>query len=447
MSEKELLSNLMEKCLSSNISPVRISYSVDSSKNCVSNNSVIEKEFEEEHHLLYVSGVYNNKIVHFELSRKLDSSYFDLIIDELKKHVGEDYKKEWFVNPGMRLGKTDAFSNKIEQFFPNNKISSTCIEIDNLIKQNAKELTSVSTQVKKYSGMTWLISSNNLDLFYKRNGVSISSKATKSIDFESQNGFRSINQLIYEDTRSYHKNIDLLNTKNFANIIINGFNELTSSCNVNPGIYNVIFAPKAASKIVSCGLKQLSGKKVYEHKSYYENDMGKDVFSPLLTVLNDPFIASDYARPFDWEGTPTEKFMAIDHGRLRCFFLDNKYGELLNILTNGCNYKYNDCACQYLVVSNGENPISYLINDLKNGIVLKNFLENIEDCIDEETLDFTIKFQGVLIDNENRTAIRGTLQGNVAQILANIEAISKEREDTGGCLCPAFVVKNVEVFD
>uniref|UniRef100_A0A8C5IGW7 NADP-dependent oxidoreductase domain-containing protein n=1 Tax=Junco hyemalis TaxID=40217 RepID=A0A8C5IGW7_JUNHY len=85
-------------------------------------------------------------------------------------------------------------------------------------------------------------------------------------------------------------------------------------------------------------------------KSVYKDQFGKDAFSPLLTILNDPIISSVQSTPFDTEGNATEKFMAIDHGRLRCFFLDTEYGEILNIRSNSCA-TYGIPESQYFVVA------------------------------------------------------------------------------------------------
>jgi len=139
--------------------------------------------------------------------------------------------------------------------------------------------------------------------------------------------------------------------------------------------------------------------------------------------------------------------MAIDHGRLRCFFLDNQYGELLNEKTNGCHTSGADCECQYIVANASDsNTMEMLISNLGKGIVVRHFRENLTDKINKDTLDFEIEFIGTLVDGTDRKCVGGVLKGNVSKILTEISDLSREREDRNGCLTPAFLIESIEVL-
>ena len=205
------------------------------------------------------------------------------------------------------------------------------------------------------------------------------------------------------------------------------------------GAKPVLVCPQAAAIILSAACSHLDGKRIAEGKSVYQGKLGTDVFSETLIVLNDPFTASDFARPFDMEGTPTEKFMAIDRGRLRCLFLNCEYAEKNGGKTNGCAGLGDACRCQYLVVTPSATGVAEMVSSMGEGLILEEIDNTRELRVDPETLDYRIPFTGWIVhEGQRQTPVSGTLLGNAAEACQKIDEISRERGDFYGCLTPWF---------
>ena len=112
--------------------------------------------------------------------------------------------------------------------------------------------------------------------------------------------------------------------------------------------------------------------------------------------------------------------MAIDHGRLRCFFLDTEYGEILNIRSNSCA-TYGIPESQYFVVApSADNTSLGLIRSVDNGYI---------------------------VEGKIGKPVRGTIKGKADEFLRDVIGLSSEREDCSieAALCPWFLIDNVEV--
>lgn len=437
MDEKELLVSLVDKCQKASLSPVRVVYDVNELTIIHSENGVFKGTEKKRVYSLIVSGMKDGKLLKTSVEEDLKKIDVDSLIKELLKAKGEEYKADWFVKAGARLGKTDSFSNNLNKL-PDAIFEKSILKVDNAVKENVPSLVSVNSSFIRNNGMTYLYSSDGLALSFKKNGLRLT--ATASALGKDKKTYS------YTDYHIFHKNLDLLDEKAFGILIATRLNEKLDSKLCPKGKYKAILSPEVASQILLIGAQQLSGKKIAEHQSVYEDSMGKDVFSPLLTILNDPFIGSDFSRPFDGEGTPTEKFMAIDHGRLRCFFLDNQYGDLLNSKTNGCHTENDSCECQYIVVTPSDsNSVNALINEMKDGLLIRNFTSDLKEATSPKTLSFKVGFEGNLYKDGIGKPVHGTVKGKIGSVLKGIVNLSKVREDKNQCLCPYFVIDSIDV--
>lgn len=344
-----------------------------------------------------------------------------------------DYSPEWFAKPGLRVGKANSYSAKLAAlpFAVAEKVAS---KIDAGIRANGALISSSLGKVTVTNAVSYLVSSDGLDLSYKANGFAIEGKAI------AKKG-KAVSQ--WEDGQVFHGALDKLDAPAFGTEIGQKAIAFLTVGKAKAGKCLAFFSPRVASQLLYLGVSHLSGDKVAAHDSSYDGKIGTIAFSSLLTILNDPFIASGYAKPFDCEGTPTEKFMAIDHGKLRCLFLDNRYAASLGLKSNGCQ-EMDEVNPQYLVVTPSDKSFRAMLSEVKDGVSIE-WVPDLKESVGD---DLSVKgtFLGHAIENGKLTdPIKGVFSGKIDSMLLTLSSISREREDRDKALCPWFEIPDVAI--
>lgn len=439
--ENKVLDTILSLCQREGISPFQIDYKVHNEIKVSNVKGVITTDIKENVVSVRYRGMYEERLGTFE-DDKLDENRVDEIIKFIKQSaLNSDRlcRPEFFGEPGQRY-KSSGFklSNvKIDNLkILNNKIVQSLKGMNSLFNDDA--INEISTTL--ITGRRMMVNSKGLKVEKKFDRIVMKADCT----FTKPDGEKS------SATETYiGYNLMTIKPEYLANRIDK---EIMSSFKVGlaeKGKYKVAFSPRSAATILHIADLHLSGAMVASGKSVYKDQFGKDAFSPLLTVLNDPIISSVQSTPFDTEGNATEKFMAIDHGRLRCFFLDTEYGEILNIRSNSCA-TYGIPESQYFVVApSADNTSLGLIRSVDNGYIVEGFDK---DCVEkikrDAEINLEIPFYGYEIkEGKIGKPVRGTIKGKADEFLRDVIGLSSEREDCSieAALCPWFLIDNVEV--
>lgn len=393
---------------------------------------------------IHVLGLVDGKLGTY-VSNEIDDETPNKALKEIKKTStnGKVSALECFGKAGQRYGKSDTYSSKLSAVnqdvlkIINNKIIKSLKAIDSSIKDENIDLVSTKLVIGKET----ILNSTGLKAEKKYDRIVINARLT----LEDQKG----NKSSADETFIEYKGIDRISTDLIASKLYKSTVSKFEIGKTVKGVYPVVFSPASASTILHIADIHLSGAKVANGESVYKDGLGKDVFSPLLIILNDPFIASSQATPFDREGNPTEKFMAVDHGRLRCFFLDTMTGEKLNIRSNGCA-TYSIPESQYFVVApSAENTSNSLISQAKEGYIVESFSKDaVEKAKENASIELNLPFFGYEIkDGKKGKSVTGVIKGRADKMLKEIAGLSSEREDCPeeAALCPWFLIKDIEV--
>lgn len=442
--EKELLDRMMTICQQAGISPIQIDLDTHienkiSFKHGETTNEVSENIFK-----MHCLGMVDDKLGSFECEA-FDESTIESMIESIKKSskTGRIFSPNYFGKPLQRYGKADTWSAKLST------IETGTLQIinKNLVNSLKKTNPLFDDEAINEVSTTFIIGRrmmvNSLGLKAEKKYDRIEMQADCTLANEKGEKSTAVEKMIE------YKGLERIKPDYLAYRMDK---EIMSSFNVGqttPGRYKVMFSPRSAATILHIADLHLSGKKIADGTSVYVNSFGQDVFSPLLIILNDPFMASSQATPFDREGNPTEKFMAIDRGKLRCFFLDTEYGERLNMRANGCA-TYGIPESQYFVVApSADNKVSDLIRKTNSGYVIEGFdTESVEKTKQDANINIDLPFYGYKIeDGKLGQAVRGVVKGRADDMLRDIVALSQEREDCSkeAALCPWFVIDNVEI--
>lgn len=169
---------------------------------------------------------------------------------------------------------------------------------------------------------------------------------------------------------------------------------------VNPesGIRPVIFTPKFLSSTLIPLMLAVNGKSVTDGVSPLSNKVGTQIFDEKFTIIDDGTkIGAINTRPFDDEGTPSQRNEIITNGNLKGFLHSLKTASKMNIEPTGNGYKLGRF---FPTPELSADPAPYVTNlEIKPGTVLFN--DMIADLKDGIIIDNVIGFfMGNLMNGE-----------------------------------------------
>ncbi len=102
------------------------------------------------------------------------------------------------------------------------------------------------------------------------------------------------------------------------------------------GRYTAYFEPKAFAQLLVAFWWLWNGRWVLEGKSRLSGKLDQPVASPLVTLIDDPMLVEGLvSRPFDAEGTATQRLVLVERGTLRNFLLNSDTAQLLGMKNTG----------------------------------------------------------------------------------------------------------------
>jgi PmbA protein len=105
---------------------------------------------------------------------------------------------------------------------------------------------------------------------------------------------------------------------------------------VNSQTVPVVFDRRISTSLIGHLLGAISGSSIARGTSFLKGEMGKMVFNPAVTIIDDPHrLRGPGSRPVDGEGLPTNKMNFIDKGILTSWVLDLRSARQLKLVPTG----------------------------------------------------------------------------------------------------------------
>ena len=188
----------------------------------------------------------------------------------------------------------------------------------------------------------------------------------------------------------------------------------------------VIFDPRVSRSIIGHLSSAINGSAVARGTTFLKDSMGKAVFAPGLTVVDDPLRKRGLrTRPFDGEGIATERRNVIDRGRLTTWILDLASARQLELETTGHGSRGvssppSPSASNLYLEPGGQTP-EEMMADIKSGIYVT---ELIGFGVNTITGDYSRGASGMWIENGQLTypVSELTIAGNLNDMFANMTA-------------------------
>jgi len=146
---------------------------------------------------------------------------------------------------------------------------------------------------------------------------------------------------------------------------------------LEPGEYEVILEPAAFEELLDFFAWLGPNARTYhEDVSYFKGRLGKNVFSPKLTIIDDPFNPQGLPAAFDYEGQPKQKLTIVSNGVIKSLVYDSYYAQKYHRKNTGHALPAPNTfgpLVSHLVIKPGRASLDQMIGSVKRGLLVTRF--------------------------------------------------------------------------
>jgi PmbA protein len=211
----------------------------------------------------------------------------------------------------------------------------------------------------------------------------------------------------------------------------------------------IVFAPEIARSLVGNIFEAANGDSVYRGASFWANQLGQQVASQNVTVIDDGTIPGLFGTaPFDGEGLPTRRTVIVENGVLKNYLLNTYTGRKLNMQSTGNASRglagTPGIGAGNLFLENGSVSPQQLLADVKVGFYVTELMGFGVNMV---TGDYSRGAAGLWIENgELAFAVEEiTIAGNLKEMLNNVTAIANDLEFRGAVASPTLRVDGMTI--
>ncbi len=217
------------------------------------------------------------------------------------------------------------------------------------------------------------------------------------------------------------------------------------------GNYAALIDREEMSSFLAMLAPHLTAKNVLEGKSLLNNKLGEKIASPLFQLLDDPFHElGPSTRPFDSEGSASQKTSLFESGMLMTFLTHIESAEKLGI-KNTANASRTpstslDVAPSNLVVQLGSSTLNEMLSKYPKVVNVTHITGGLHAGYKESTGDFSLPCEGFLFENGNLVGPvdQFVMSGNILDFIQDIQAVGTEYGTEGSpYLSPDLLVKSL----
>jgi PmbA protein len=218
------------------------------------------------------------------------------------------------------------------------------------------------------------------------------------------------------------------------------------------GRYPVLIEADVAKSFLSLVIANFSARHVFEKTSFFANQIGKAIASPLLQITDDPFLSDGLAsRPFDGEGAGSRKTELIKNGILQSYLTNSDFARRMGLphtasASRGARSQL-DISPSNLVVSQSDKSRAELQKVFPRVIVLTS-LTGFHAGYQEGSGDFSLQSEGELWENGEfvRPLANFVTSGNIRDALKRIVGLgNRYPRRTSSVLAPDLLIEELSV--
>lgn len=200
----------------------------------------------------------------------------------------------------------------------------------------------------------------------------------------------------------------------------------------------LIVSPRAAGTLIGHLLRPASAASVQQGKSFLAGKVGQPLFSPQLTLIDDPLVPRGLAsRRVDGEGLAAARLPIIEGGVLRALYVDTYYGSKAGLKTT-------TGSPSNRVFALGNGDLDHHIGQAKRAVLVTSWLGGNSD---PTTGDFSLGLRGHLIEDGHLGAPIGEMNvtGNLLSLFAGLSAVGNDPYSWSSTRSPTLVFEDVQL--
>ena len=202
----------------------------------------------------------------------------------------------------------------------------------------------------------------------------------------------------------------------------------------------VLFEAPVASGLIGSFVGAVSGSALYRKSSFLQDSIGQSVFSPLVTIREDPAIRGGLASgPFDAEGVTTVARDVVKDGVVQGYFLATYSARKLGMESTG-----NAGGNHNLVVVPGELDFAGLVKKMRRGLVVTELMGQ---GVNNVTGDYSRGAAGFWVEGgEIAYPVEEiTIAGNMKQMFKDITAIGNDELALGSKRVGSILIDRMSI--
>lgn len=298
---------------------------------------------------------------------------------------------------------------------------------------------------QEFEGERYLVNSKGLDLHDKSNGGAAYISVVVKDNEDTKTG---ISYRIFYDFSS-------LDYKEIAKEAVDRATSMLGASNIKSGNYPIIIENTTFANLLSAFTPIFSSDNVQKGLSLLKGKLGEEIASPLLTIVDDPFLKGGFAsRNFDDEGTASTFKTMVDNGKLVSFAYNWKTANREGVASTGhASRSYKgpiSIAPTNLYVVNGDLDLDEMMVLADKGLLINN-LEGLHSGLNPVSGDFSLSASGYEIKDgkKARPVNQITIAGNLYEVFKNIVAVGNDLKfglpSNGYIGSPSILVKSLAV--
>jgi PmbA protein len=216
----------------------------------------------------------------------------------------------------------------------------------------------------------------------------------------------------------------------------------------------IVFSPEVARSLIGSIFEAASGDSIWRHASFLAGKLGSQIAASKLTIIDDntmllPNGTGGFgSSPFDGEGLPSLRTVAVEAGILRNYLLNTYCARKL-----GMKSTHNasrglagtpGIGCGNLYLEPGALTPDQIIGDVRAGLYVTGLMGFGVNVV---TGDYSRGATGLWIENGALThAVEEvTIAGNLAEMLMNVNAIGNDLVFRGAVASPTLRIDGMTV--
>jgi len=190
----------------------------------------------------------------------------------------------------------------------------------------------------------------------------------------------------------------------------------------------ILFDRRIATSLIGHLLGAINGSAIARGTSFLKGDLGKQLFKPNVTIVDDPLRPRGPAsRPTDGEGLAARRANIIDKGVLTTWILDLRSARQLNLAPTGHGLRGlaspPSPSTSNVHMEAGARSPAEMMKDFKRGLLVTEFIGS---SINMVTGDYSRGCSGFWIENGEIAypVSEVTIAGNLRDMFAGLEPAS-----------------------